>query len=343
MHDRPRLVVTPGEPAGIGPELCLLTANAQQQAELFYVADPRLLQQRARHLGMEVSIRLHTPDSPAHTAAQAGCSRGSIDVIPVSMNADAVPGRLDPANSHYVTETLRVATRACLSGRFDGLVTGPVHKGVINDAGIPFTGHTEFLQQLCDATPVMMLQSDRLRVALVTTHVPLSQVSRLITAERVTEVIRILLRGLSEDFAIPQPRIHVCGLNPHAGENGHLGKEEIDVLIPVIEEFRRAGCHVSGPLPADTIFLDKILQHTDAILAMYHDQGLPVLKATGFGHAVNITLGLPIVRVSVDHGVALELAGQKQIQTGSFLRAVSLAARMAANRKQKKAADAHPA
>ena len=340
---RARLVVTPGEPAGIGPDLCLLTAPGPADADLFYVADPALLQQRAQLLGKKISINLCTPGSPPRAPA-GGMRDPVVNVIPVPLAAAVTPGRLDASNSPYVIETLRTATQACLAGDFDGLVTGPVHKGIINDAGIAFTGHTEFLAQQCGAAPVMMLQSDTLRVALVTTHVPLSQVSQLITAERVTQVIEILLRSLAEDFAVTQPALYVCGLNPHAGENGHLGREEIEVLIPVIEKFRRAGFNVTGPLPADTIFLDKILKRADAILAMYHDQGLPVLKATGFGQAVNITLGLPVVRVSVDHGVALELAAQKTaIHTGSFQRAISLAAHMAGNRRRNKTTDAYPA
>ena len=341
---RARLVVTPGEPAGIGPDLCLLTAPGPADADLFYVADPALLQQRAQLLGKKISINLCSPDSPPRVPA-GGTREPVFNVIPVPLAAAVTPGRLDASNSPYVIETLRIATQACLAGDFDGLVTGPVHKGIINDAGIAFTGHTEFLAQLCGGTtPVMMLQSDTLRVALVTTHVPLSQVSQLITAERVTRVIEILLRSLTEDFAVTQPALYVCGLNPHAGENGHLGREEIEVLIPVIEKFRCAGFNVTGPLPADTIFLDKILKRADAILAMYHDQGLPVLKATGFGQAVNITLGLPVVRVSVDHGVALDLAAQRSaIHTGSFLRAISLAALMARNRQHNKTADAYPA
>jgi 4-hydroxythreonine-4-phosphate dehydrogenase len=226
-----------------------------------------------------------------------------------------------------VLRTLERAADGCLAGEFDALVTGPVHKSVINDAGIPFSGHTEFLAARCGgAHPVMLLAADSLRVALATTHLPLAEVSRAITRERLQRVLRILDHDLRARFGLPQPRILVCGLNPHAGEGGHLGREEIDVIGPALESLRAEGLELVGPLPADTLFTPRHLQHADAVLAMYHDQGLPVLKYAGFGHAVNITLGLPIVRTSVDHGTALELAGNGRAETGSLQAALELAA-----------------
>jgi 4-hydroxythreonine-4-phosphate dehydrogenase len=244
------------------------------------------------------------------------------------------PGVLDSSNARYILDTLRRATEGCLQGEFAALVTGPLHKGSINEAGIPFTGHTEFLAELCHTNRVvMMLASDEgggLRVALATTHLPLREVSDAITPERLEWVLRILHRELQQRFAIPEPRILVCGLNPHAGEGGHLGHEEIEVIAPLLERLRSEGMNLLGPLPADTLFTPRYLKVTDAVLAMYHDQGLPVLKHLGFGRAVNITLGLPIIRTSVDHGTALELAGSGRAESGSLEYAIDVAAQMAA-------------
>jgi 4-hydroxythreonine-4-phosphate dehydrogenase len=309
--------VTPGEPAGIGPDLVVRLAQESVSAEIVAIADPDLLEERARRLGIPLRIHLLEPGDPARP--------GHLSVWPVALRHTVTPGHLDTANAPYVLETLRIGCDACLAGRLEALVTGPVHKGVINDAGLLFTGHTEFLASRCGAEPVMMLATPGLRVALVTTHLPLSEVSAAITREHLIQVIGILHRDLSGRFGIPDPRILVCGLNPHAGEGGHLGREEIDVIEPVLEELRALGWRLTGPVPADTAFIPEKITQTDAILAMYHDQGLPVLKHLGFGDAVNITLGLPIIRTSVDHGTALDLAGTDRADLGSFRAAIAMA------------------
>jgi 4-hydroxythreonine-4-phosphate dehydrogenase len=309
--------VTPGEPAGIGPDLVVRLAQEPISADIVAIADPDLLEQRARRLGIPLRIHVLEPGTPARP--------GHLSVWPVALRRAVTPGHLDTANAPYVLGTLRTGCDACLAGRLEALVTGPVHKGVINDAGLPFTVHTEFLATRCGAEPVMMLATPGLRVALVTTHLPLSQVSAAITREHLTRVIGILHRDLSGRFGIPDPRILVCGLNPHAGEGGHLGREEIEVIEPVLEELRNLGWRLTGPVPADTAFIPEKIAQTDAILAMYHDQGLPVLKHLGFGDAVNITLGLPIIRTSVDHGTALDLAGTDRADLGSFRAAIAMA------------------
>jgi 4-hydroxythreonine-4-phosphate dehydrogenase len=318
----PTLAITPGEPAGIGPDLVVRLAQAGPAPDTAWIviADPQLLAERARQLDLPLRLREYTPGAPP-TAV------GELCVLPVEPSAEVVPGHLDPRNARYVLRTLERATDGCLAGEFDALVTGPVNKSVINDAGTPFSGHTEFLAARCNgAHPVMLLAADELRVALATTHLPLSEVSRAITRERLQRVLRILNRDLRTRFGLSEPRILVCGLNPHAGESGHLGREEIDIIGPALEELRSEGLKLFGPLPADTLFTPRHLQHADAVLAMYHDQGLPVLKYAGFGHAVNITLGLPIVRTSVDHGTALELAATGRAETGSLLAALEAAA-----------------
>ncbi len=309
----PRIALTPGEPAGIGPDLCVQLAQREQTCELVAVADPELLRQRAKKLGLPLSIRIFDVAQPASKHRIGG-----LTVLPISLSASAVCGKLDTNNSAYVLETIRQATLGCLEGAFAAMVTAPVHKGVINDAGISFTGHTEFIADITKGTPVMMLATPGLRVALATTHLPLSQVSSAITAETLATVIRILDRDLRQRFTITNPKILVCGLNPHAGENGHLGQEEIRIIDPTLERLRGEGIHLYGPLPADTLFTPKYLKNADSVLAMYHDQGLPVLKHMGFGQAVNITLGLPIIRTSVDHGTALELAGTGKASLGSL-------------------------
>ena len=321
-----RIAVTPGEPAGIGPDLIIQLAQARQTTELVVVADPDLLEQRAKSLSLPLTIHeFNNPDETPDRSVQS-----CLTCLPVPLNKSATAGKLDPANAEYVLETLRQATDGCLSGQFDALVTGPVHKGIINEAGIPFTGHTEFLAARCgeDVHPVMMLATDELRVALVTTHLPLNKVSAAITPERLERVCRILHADLVERFHIKAPRILVCGLNPHAGEDGHLGMEEIEIISPVLEKLRDEGINLIGPLPADTLFTHRNLKHADAVLAMYHDQGLPVLKYSGFGQAVNITLGLPIIRTSVDHGTALELAATGKAETGSLESAIRTAMQM---------------
>jgi 4-hydroxythreonine-4-phosphate dehydrogenase len=314
------IAITPGEPAGIGPDLVVRLARERLDTRMVVIADPDLLEERAKRLGIALRIDRFEPDHPTDPPCP-----GHLTVLPVAVRHAVVPGRLDTANAAYVLETLRIACDGCLEGRFDALVTGPVHKGVINDAGLPFTGHTEFLAERCAAEPVMMLATPGLRVALVTTHLPLREVSAAITREHLTRVIGILHRDLSTRFGILDPRILVCGLNPHAGEGGHLGREEIDVIEPVLDSLRALGWRLIGPLPADTAFVPDKLADADAVLAMYHDQGLPVLKHLGFGQAVNITLGLPIIRTSVDHGTALDLAGTDRADSGSLRAAIATA------------------
>ncbi|QLF92857.1 4-hydroxythreonine-4-phosphate dehydrogenase PdxA [Pseudomonas sp. ABC1] len=318
--------LTPGEPAGIGPDLCLLLAREAQPHALVAVASLTLLSERATHLGLTIQLLPVTPANwPAHPAPA-----GSLYVWDTPLQAPVQCGQLDKANGSYVLETLRRAGQGCLDGHFAGMITAPVHKGVINEAGIPFSGHTEFLAELTHTEQVVMMLATRgLRVALVTTHLPLRDVADAITAPRLKRVARILHKDLVEKFGIPRPRILVCGLNPHAGEGGHLGREEIDVIEPALQALRAEGLDLIGPLPADTLFTPKHLEHCDAVLAMYHDQGLPVLKYKGFGAAVNVTLGLPIVRTSVDHGTALDLAGTGRIDTGSLQVALETAYQMA--------------
>ncbi len=316
----PRIALTPGEPGGIGPDLCIQLAQTPQSCQLVAIADPELLSKRARQLALPLDIRYFDSTQPG-TASAAG----ELTVMPATLAEPADCGQLNPANSRYVLQTIRQAALGCMSGVFAAMVTAPVHKGVINDAGIAFSGHTEFIAEIASGTPVMMLATPGLRVALATTHLPLTRVSAALTPETLSVVIRVLNRDLKRRFGIAEPKILVCGLNPHAGEGGHLGREEIEVIEPTLERLRGEGIHLYGPLPADTLFTPKYLDHADAVLAMYHDQGLPVLKYKGFGQAVNITLGLPIIRTSVDHGTALELAGTGQANPGSLRFAVQTA------------------
>jgi len=295
-------------------------AQRDWASELVAIADPVLLAGRAEALGLPLRLSVWDPEAP-RTPQQAGTLR----VRPVALGAPALPGRLDPANAGYVIETLRVACDGCLAGHFDALVTGPVHKGVINAAGLPFSGHTELLAERCGADPVMMLIAPGLRVALATTHLPLSQVSGAITPQLLAKVLRILDQDLRERFGIAHPRILVCGLNPHAGEGGYLGREEIEVIEPTLARLRTEGMDLRGPVPADTAFIPPMLAQADVVLALYHDQGLPVLKHLGFGQAVNVTLGLPIIRTSVDHGTALDLAGTGSGDSGSLEAAIACA------------------
>lgn len=325
-----RIALTAGEPAGIGPDLCLQLALEPCEHERVVIADPQLLQQRAAALGLEVSLRTYQPEQ-APQAQQAG----ELRVLPVQLVAPCQPGQLDPANAAYVLQTLRLAGEGCLHGDFAAVVTAPVHKGVINAAGVPFSGHTEFFAELTGTEQVvMMLACPGLRVALATTHLPLRAVADSITPALLERVLRILHRDLQRKFGLAQPRILVCGLNPHAGEDGHLGREELDIIIPLLERLRQEGMQLTGPLPADTLFTTKNLQQADAVLAMYHDQGLPVLKHMGFGQAVNITLGLPIIRTSVDHGTALDLAATGRADVGSLRVALHTASEMLAARTQ---------
>ncbi len=325
----PRLfALTPGEPAGIGPDLCLLLAREAQPHPIIAIASQQLLAERAKQLGLNIQLISVSPD----TWPQQAAASGSLYVWDTPLAATVIPGQLNNANAAYVLQTLTRAGQGCIDGHFAGMITAPVHKGVINDAGIAFSGHTEFLAELTHTEQVvMMLATHGLRVALVTTHLPLKDVAAAITPERLSRVTRILDHDLRTKFGIAQPRILVCGLNPHAGEGGHLGREEIEVIEPALQKLRNEGIDLIGPLPADTLFTPKHLDHCDAVLAMYHDQGLPVLKHKGFGAAVNITLGLPITRTSVDHGTALDLAGSGKIDSGSLQIALQTAYEMAAS------------
>ena len=327
MTQHARVVITPGEPAGIGPDLAIQLAQRDWPLELVVCADGRLLTERATLLGLPLTLLPYSPEKPA-----APQRAGTLTLLPVALHAEVIPGTLNVENGGYVVETLARACDGCLSGEFAALVTGPVHKGIINDAGVAFTGHTEFFEERAGAPKVvMMLATEELRVALATTHLPLKAVSDAITPDLLREVITILHDDLQNKFGLAEPHVLVCGLNPHAGEGGHMGTEEIDTIIPVLEEMRAKGMNLSGPLPADTLFQPKYLDHADAVLAMYHDQGLPVLKYQGFGRGVNITLGLPFIRTSVDHGTALELAGQGKADVGSFITALNLAIKMIVN------------
>ena len=321
------IVITPGEPAGVGPDLLIQLAQQFWPVELVACADPELLVARAKQLNLPLTLKAYSPNAP-HEAQPAG----SLSILPVPLATPVIAGQLNVKNGSYVTETLAKACDGCLNGEFAALVTGPVHKGIINDAGMSFSGHTEFFAERSHChRVVMMLATEELRVALVTTHLPLKEVAGAITYTSLREVINILHHDLHTKFGISSPVIYVCGLNPHAGEGGHMGMEEIDTIIPALDSLRSEGMKLIGPLPADTLFQPKYLEHADAILAMYHDQGLPVLKYQGFGRAVNITLGLPFIRTSVDHGTALELAGTGHADVGSFITALKLAIQMTYN------------
>lgn len=321
-----RFALTPGEPAGIGPDLCLLISRDSHPHALIAIASIDLMRTRAAELALDIALVEVGPGNWPCQPAPAG----SLYVWDTRLGAPVVSGQLNALNAGYVLDTLKRAGEGCLDGTFAGMITAPVHKGVINEAGIPFSGHTEFLAELTNTEQVVMMLATRgLRVALVTTHLPLKEVPDAITSERLQRVTRILHQDLVEKFGITKPRVLVCGLNPHAGEGGHLGREELDIIEPALELLRGEGLNLVGPLPADTLFTPKHLDSCDAVLAMYHDQGLPVLKYKGFGAAVNVTLGLPIVRTSVDHGTALDLAGTGRIDIGSLQVALETAYQMA--------------
>jgi len=323
ISHRAPLVLTPGEPAGIGPDLCVQLAAAPPDIPLVVIADKYLLQQRAAQLYIPLQVR----DYPG--SREQVIQPNTLMVIHVPLVAACHAGVLNAANSTYVLETLRRAAQGCQKGEFSGMVTAPVHKGIINDAGFNFSGHTEFLAELTGTTQVvMMLAGGGMRVALATTHLPLKDVPAAITPSLLENVLHIIRHDLQQRFGIAQPRILVAGLNPHAGEGGYLGREEIEVMIPVLDKLRAGGMNVSAPLPADTLFTPQKLAQCDCVLAMYHDQGLPVLKHASFGQGVNITLGMPIIRTSVDHGTALDLAGTGNADGGSLLEAIKLAAQM---------------
>ncbi len=320
---RPLIALTPGEPAGIGPDLVALLDGDWSAADCVCLCDPGLLRDRARQRGIDRSFPLYEP------------GRRGLSVLPVALERPVRAGVLDVHNADYVLHCLKRAARGCRDGEFDALVTGPVHKGLINDAGHAFSGHTEFLAAEAGVSDVvMMLTAGALRVALVTTHLPLARVPAAITHARVASAIAITAAALERDFAIATPRILVLGLNPHAGEDGHLGREEIEIIEPAIRAARARGLDVIGPVPADTAFVASRLTGIDAVLAMYHDQGLPVLKREGFGAAVNVTLGLPFIRTSVDHGTALERAGALPVDTGSLKAALALASTLVSARER---------
>ncbi len=328
MHARTnRVVITAGEPAGIGPDICIELAKryfpSLPATEIYILADPALIKQRARQLAIDILLAIHENFPSSYNEYQPD----KLNIIPVSLTATAQAGILNKANSPYVLQCLDIACDLCAQKQIDAMVTGPVQKSIINEAGFAFTGHTEYLAARVNATPVMMLATSELRVALATTHLPLHAVSAAITRESLTETLHILNTHLQKFCGISHPEILVCGLNPHAGENGNLGSEEIDTISPVIERCNQAGMRLTGPLPADTLFTPRHLNNADAVLAMYHDQGLPVLKYSGFGKAVNITLGLPFVRTSVDHGTALDLAGSGHADASSLIEAINMAIR----------------
>jgi 4-hydroxythreonine-4-phosphate dehydrogenase len=332
-----RFVITPGEPAGIGPDLIIQHVQKVQNTkahELICITDPSMLQQRAKKLGLPLTI--HSYNANKTQPQSAGC----LTVLEQPLNKIDACGIADKENAQSQLHALERAVQGCLSGEFAALITGPMHKSIINEAGFSFTGHTEYLAGLSGTKKVVMMLAapeakPPLRVALATTHLPLTKVSQAITQESLTEVITILNNDMKKHFLIKQPRILVCGLNPHAGEDGHLGMEEIETIIPVINNLKNKGINLSGPLPADTVFTQPYLEKADAVLAMYHDQGLPVLKHVGFGAAVNITLGLPFIRTSVDHGTALDLAGTGKANNGSFTAALNMAIQMAEKKMEK--------
>jgi 4-hydroxythreonine-4-phosphate dehydrogenase len=317
-----RILITPGEPAGIGPDITIALAQHTWECEIVAIADPDLLLQRAKQLGLPLQLR----ECNLNEAATQSTARGHLHIIPVKLIAKVQPGQLNVANARYVIDVLEIAAGLCLQKNAHAVVTGPVHKAVVREAGIAFTGHTEFFADYCHVPQtVMLFVAGPLKVALATTHLPLSAVSAAITAPRLHTALTILHDELQRKFALSAPRILVCGLNPHAGEGGHFGREEIEVIAPVIQQLQRQQCLIEGPLPADTIFTPQQLQRADAVLAMYHDQALPLVKYIGFGHAVNVTLGLPFIRTSVDHGTALDSAGTGRADPGSLLAALQLA------------------
>jgi 4-hydroxythreonine-4-phosphate dehydrogenase len=325
------IAITAGEPAGIGPDLiiqyCQVVATQQsdlQSIPFIVIADPDLLRERAQQLQLPLQIKIWKPDCRSGYAQRS--LTNCLNVYPVPLAKKCVAGQLNTANADYVLQTLKIAAQGCLEKNFSAIVTAPVHKGIINDAGFNFSGHTEFFAEYTKTQHVVMLMvAKQLRVALATTHLPLCKIADAITPELLINTLQILNNNLKNYFKINNPKILVCGLNPHAGEDGHLGNEEIKTIIPVLEQLRNAGLNLTGPVPADTAFLPQQLAQVDAVLAMYHDQGLPVLKHLGFDHAVNVTLGLPFIRTSVDHGTALSLAGTGKAEIGSLSAAIELA------------------
>lgn len=325
QHLQRRIAITTGEPAGIGPDLCVQLCQQTLDCEPVLIGDSKLLFERAQQLGLPLQLKPLNPKESARKH-RPGCA----SLFSVTTRHPVQAGKLEPDNASYVLETLDAAVQLCMERQCLAMLTAPIHKGIINQSGIPFTGHTEYLAQRCNTKQVvMMLVSPTMRVALATTHIPLYQVPKAITAESLTSTITILHKALNNQFGIDAPHIRVCGLNPHAGEGGHLGKEEIETITPVLDQLRSQGFDLEGPVSADTAFISSPgRQPADAILAMYHDQGLAPLKTTGFGKAVNVTLGLPIIRTSVDHGTALDLAGKGGADQSSLRAALELALTM---------------
>ncbi|ARC53265.1 4-hydroxythreonine-4-phosphate dehydrogenase PdxA [Candidatus Riesia pediculischaeffi] len=314
-------VITTGEPSGIGPDILIKLVQRRWPVRLVTISDPFLLIERAKSLNLRLNLIPYSKSYSIHLQP-----RRSIYIKPIQLRHPVIPGKLDKRNSKYVIEMLRKSCFGCLRGDFDGIITGPVHKGIINDCGTQFTGHTEFLASLCNIErTVMLLVSNTLKVAFLTTHVSLRDVPNLINVKSLTDTLLILHNEISSIFNIPNPIIHVCGLNPHAGEQGYFGKEEIEVISPTISALNKKGLNVHGPFPADSIFQKENLKHIDVVLAMYHDQGMPVLKNIGFFHSVNLTLGLPFIRTSVDHGTALQIAGTSEVEESSMIEALKLA------------------
>lgn len=328
-----RIVITTGEPAGIGPDVVIMSAQKKWPVELIVCADPNLLLDRAKQINCPLRLRSYHSEKIA-----SPCLPGELSILKMLLSNNTIPGQLNANNNNYVIDTLKRASQGCLNGEFSALVTGPVHKGILNRGNISFSGHTEFLSQInkCKKT-VMMLSNRKLRVALATTHIPILSVPKMITQKSLCDTISILAQELKKYFGISYPKIYVCGLNPHAGESGYIGEEEINIIIPALNILRKnINYELIGPLSADTIFQKKYIQHADVILAMYHDQGLPVLKYSGFGQSVNITLGLPFIRTSVDHGTALELSGTGTALPNSMIMAITVAMNMINNLHEKK-------
>ncbi|MFT5657382.1 MAG: 4-hydroxythreonine-4-phosphate dehydrogenase [Gammaproteobacteria bacterium] len=319
MPSHPCIAITSGEPAGIGPDIIAQLSESSFDARLVIIGDRDLIEQRARQAGFSHQYRSYQPDHDSTTSAD-------FEVLHMPLATPCEAGKLNTQNADYVLKMLERACRGCLSTEFAAMVTAPVQKDIINQAGIPFSGHTEYLAEMCGVKkPVMLLTANNLRVALATIHMPLRQVPDTINPDLIIDTVEIIDHDLRSRFGIDNPHIKICGLNPHAGENGYLGHEEIESIIPAIQSLQRRGLNVSGPYPADTVFTPAALSDADAILAMYHDQGLPVLKHAGFHNAVNTTLGLPIIRSSVDHGTALDLAGSNQANPGSLIAAIESA------------------
>lgn len=333
----PRIIITTGEPAGIGPDITLKaaasTSASGRAGHVVAIGDRDVLQDRAKLLGLDIELVDYATSSPPHSETSHDHQIGKLPVIHQPCKHKVVAGELNFKNSEYVMSCIDAAVDACLAEEFDAMTTAPVNKAIINQAGIRFSGHTEYIAERCQAEPVMMLANRSMRACLLTTHVPLAEVAKHVTADRITQVVTIILNDLRRLFRIQQPTLGVCGLNPHAGENGYIGKEEIEIITPALDSLRAQGADIVGPISADTAFTKSRLASLDAVLAIYHDQALPVVKHADFGETVNLTLGLPIIRTSVDHGTAVELVGTTEADESSLKAAIKLAAELSANKK----------